>query len=351
MMEELRRILRWLERLTLRLSFAFWRTGDSKAAVRKVVVLEMTRLGDLVAATALLDPLAAAYPGADLELWADEAYEGLFSGDPRVRFRGLPPHGPAFLMEAWRRRGELKEPGLVLVSASPAARNSLLARLSRPREAYGFLFPSPGGLGYDDAQPLQALSGRFSPRSSLSPGRDHLVRRATRILELAQLPWAQACPRLISPAPRRGSLVVMHAGANWAWRRWPLESFRALEAKLKAAGWEVRLLGPEEQLPLAELRHLLASATLFVGNDSGPLHLAASLGTPCLGLFGPNLPERSGPWPLGEGGPHRTLREEVPCAPCAQTVCVQPDDWCMNKLRVAKVLETLEEMTTGRKHA
>jgi ADP-heptose:LPS heptosyltransferase len=87
-------------------------------------------------------------------------------------------------------------------------------------------------------------------------------------------------------------------------------------------------------LSLAQLRDLLGRAALFVGNDSGPMHLAAALGTPCLALFGPNLEERSGPWPLPStpGSPHRTLRVPVPCSPCAQDACLQPGDWCMEKL-------------------
>jgi ADP-heptose:LPS heptosyltransferase len=146
--------------------------------------------------------------------------------------------------------------------------------------------------------------------------------------------------------------VLLHAGSNWDRRRWPLDRFAALAAGLAGRGWRVTLIpaeaGPQQALDgvrilaapsLPELREELASAALFIGNDSGPLHLAAALGTPCLALFGPNLVERSGPWPLpGPASPHRALWEEVPCRPCSQVRCVQPWDWCMGKLPMERVL-------------
>jgi ADP-heptose:LPS heptosyltransferase len=326
-----------MQRLALSWLGRFWRPHALPQTPKRVVILEMTRLGDVVAATALIDALALAYPGAALEFVAQEPYAPLFAGDERVVFSGLPGSNLSFLRGAWRLRGRLRGADLALFSASPSARNSFLCWLSRPGLACGFLFPRAGGLGYDEAQRLDYAHGTERRRGS-SDKADHLVTRCAKVLALGGIPAKAFSPRLLSPAARVPGRALLHAGANWAWRRWPLENFLELEKKLKERGWEVRLILPHESLELVELRDLLAAASLFVGNDSGPLHLAASLGTPCVGLFGPNLASRSGPWPLER---HKVLFEPVPCSPCAQTVCVQPSDWCMAKLRVERVLQAI----------
>lgn len=328
------RRLQWLLRLRLAWAGRFWKAHPQPGQVKRIMVIEMTRLGDVVAASSMIDPLLSAYPGATLEFVASSDYAPLFEGDARLRFIGLPSGGWSFVAAARAMRERLRDPGLALIVASPAIRNSMLVYHAKPGLAAGFLFPEAGGLSYDQEQPLYFRRGT-ERRQDVSGRSDHLVERSGRVLKLAGLETQGMEPGLVSSVARDPRLVVLHAGANWAWRRWPMENFVRLESELKAAGWKTRLLGPEEKIGLRDLRDLLASAALFIGNDSGPLHLAASLDTPCVGLFGPNLPSRSGPWPLDR---HLTLREEVPCCPCAQTVCVQPWDWCMQKLSVARVL-------------
>jgi len=66
------------------------------------------------------------------------------------------------------------------------------------------------------------------------------------------------------------------------------------------------------QLNLDELCFVLDNAVALITNDSGPMHLAAALGTPCVALFGPETPDHYGP--MGEG--HRTIYKRLPCSPC-----------------------------------
>lgn len=348
--ETLRRLRRWWIRLALSLAGRAWKPRPAEV-VRRIVVVEMTRLGDLVAATALLEPLRLAYPGATLELLGDAAYAALFEGSELV-YHGLPGQGGAFLAALLKLQERLKGGDVLLAAASPALRNSLVVLASSPGRACGYLFPEAGGLEYDAPAPLQALGGGWAGRDRSVKGA-HMVSRAALVLRVAGLPWEALAPRVHAAAPRDSRKVLLHAGSNWDRRRWPLDRFAALAASLAGQGWRVTLMpaeaGPLPAPPdgvrvltatsLSELREELASAALFIGNDSGPLHLAAALGTPCLALFGPNLVERSGPWPLpGPASPHRALWEEVPCRPCAQVRCVQPWDWCMGKLPVERVL-------------
>jgi heptosyltransferase I len=118
----------------------------------------------------------------------------------------------------------------------------------------------------------------------------------------------------------RDLVVAINPGAARESKRWPVEHFRALADRL-AQEPNVRILllwGPDEvhmarqirdglsarailapPTDLHELAGLLRRCALMVANDTGPLHLAAALGTPCVGLFGPTRAERNGPY-----GPH-----------------------------------------------
>lgn len=344
------RIRAWIARTGLSSAALFWRPQPAQA-VRRILVVEMTRLGDLVAASALLEPLRRAFPGAELEMAGSAAYAPLLEG--AVRFHPLSSGGWAFLRDAWRLRARLSDPSLLLVSASPAARNSVVALLSRPGRACGYLFPEAGKpWDYDAPAPVQALGGAWQATGRMQKGW-HLVQRAGLCLSVAGIAAEGLRPRLSAQGARQARRVVLHAGANWERRRWPLDRFVELAGALAAEGAECILIPAEagdpgpvpagvrvaEAMGLEALRELLGSASLFIGNDSGPLHLAAALGTPCLALFGPNVIEHSGPWPLpGPGSPHRALWEEVPCRPCGQLVCIQPWDWCLGKVSTSRVL-------------
>jgi lipopolysaccharide heptosyltransferase I len=123
----------------------------------------------------------------------------------------------------------------------------------------------------------------------------------------------------------RDRLVVLNPGAGRPDKRWPIARFRALAGRLTDdAGaavlvtWgpneleEARAVvdaGPTRRTVLApptnldELLAVLRRASVVVAGDTGPLHLAAALGTPCVGLYGPTSDERNGPYGPG----HRTL--------------------------------------------
>jgi ADP-heptose:LPS heptosyltransferase len=91
------------------------------------------------------------------------------------------------------------------------------------------------------------------------------------------------------PAPRAGRRLVIHTGAGQPVRAWPRERFEALAARLRASGWNVALLD-DSLTELDVLLDTLAAADRFIGNDSGPGHLAALLGVPTFTIFGPQLP-------------------------------------------------------------
>ncbi len=108
----------------------------------------------------------------------------------------------------------------------------------------------------------------------------------------------KAVPRI--PCPRGdGGCTVIHPFSGSPRKNWPLENFRELARLLGPVRW---CAGPTEPLDgavrfddLYELACWLATARLYVGNDSGITHLAAAVGTPVVALFGPTDPEVWGP--------------------------------------------------------
>lgn len=153
------------------------------------------------------------------------------------------------------------------------------------------------------------LGSRLALTDALrSPERPH---RAAHWRALAtHFGWAW--PRPETPAPRHGRHLVLHAGAGHPVRAWPRERFEELAARLRAAGWRVTVLD-EGTTDLDALLDTLATADRFVGNDSGPGHLAALLGVPTFTIFGPQLPALFAPQ-----HPQAAWIEGAPCAfkPC-----------------------------------
>ncbi len=156
-------------------------------------------------------------------------------------------------------------------------------------------------------------------------------------------------------------LVVLHVSASNPFRRWPRESFAQVAATLAREDRRRRIMitsGPSEadaaaavadeaaraagdaaaaivrcgEPTLEELHVIMARAELFIGGDSGPLHVAATTAVPIVALFGPTLPERSRPW---RPHPDRAAAVEpkpLACRPCHQRVCVHGDFRCLTSL-------------------
>jgi lipopolysaccharide heptosyltransferase II len=160
-------------------------------------------------------------------------------------------------------------------------------------------------------------------------------------------------------ASEKDEIVVVHAGAGNEFRRWPAASFarvaaalavdrrdrrililadaseRALASEIvetaQAASGAAGRIAPAAGWPLADVRALLERAALFVGGDSGPMHMAATSDVPIVALFGPTLPVHWTPWrpaalptAIVEPGP-------LSCRPCDQRVCGPGDYRCLRQ--------------------
>lgn len=136
--------------------------------------------------------------------------------------------------------------------------------------------------------------------------------------------------------PASDRVIVLHAGAGTAIKQWDPERWAIVADRLaRQAQARVILTGSEAEIPLARAIHgrmtessfvmagdtnirtlaaLLERAVLALGPDSGPLHLAAAVGTPTVALFGPADPNEFRPW--GPADRHLVLTSDIGCRPC-----------------------------------
>ncbi|MGA9119958.1 MAG: glycosyltransferase family 9 protein [Bacteroidota bacterium] len=160
-------------------------------------------------------------------------------------------------------------------------------------------------------------------------------------------------------------LVGIHPGATWPAKRWSAERFGALADLLSAEGLRVAIFGaPGDQetiqqvieatvsvphvLPVAPLRSLAAMishCSVFVCNDAGPMHIAAALNIPTVGIFGPGEENIWFPYDRRQG--HIALRRDVPCHPCHADFCPRTGDGymeCMELLQVNDVADAVRNI-------
>ena len=171
------------------------------------------------------------------------------------------------------------------------------------------------------------------------------------------------CQRLEATAAHAGigpdaPLVVLHVSAGNPFRRWPQESFAEAIIELARRDPTRRFIltsGPSDagrragdrrtasasasdrrprrcqhgQFDIAELRALTARAAVYIGGDSGPLHIAATTQAPIVALFGPTLAERSMPWRDPRWFAEAIDAGPLPCRPCHQRTCEPGDFRCL----------------------
>jgi ADP-heptose:LPS heptosyltransferase len=161
-------------------------------------------------------------------------------------------------------------------------------------------------------------------------------------------------------------LVVLHPGATWPAKRWLPERFAQLATELQNRhGLNVAFTGgpndatlledvrgrvlpsPELflNLPLRRLAALYARAAAVVSNDAGPMHIAAAVGTPTIGIFGPGEEQIWFPYDPKEG--HRALRKDVPCHPCHLDFCNRAGDGYMECMKLLTVEEVASAVVSA----
>ncbi len=352
--------------------------------ISSVVLVELTGLGDVLAMLPAIRGFQELFPSANLHLVVESnLIELLQTFQLPVTVHGVVRSRSAVgILKAVRHVRRL-HPTLVC-SMSPPRRNAFVALASGAPCIAGYLRYTDSLTPYLVTTPVEAFG--VNSVGGMVYGRDHISERALMVCRA--LGWHDhVSPIRLAIAPRvvdrvRSDLVfagivlpkeyvVIHPFAGWSYRQWPASAFASLGERLIAGCgttvvflWEggrdgnvqtflQRFAGNPQvlfasTLKLRESAVLISGASLFIGNDSGPLHLAAVLGVPTLGLFGPSDPSLTAPHTLA---PASWLYKRVECSPCNQRKCVRPFNPCMNEISVEEVFAAAVSVQRRLSHA
>ena len=157
-------------------------------------------------------------------------------------------------------------------------------------------------------------------------------------------------------------IITLNMGANWDLKKWPRVYFDNLFNQIQDKRWKIVVTGGKQdvslesnvlglkdrgcidligQTSIAELLVLLERSNIFICADSGPLHIANSLGSYVIGIYGPTRPEITGPRGRGKSV---VLQRDVGCnrKACYHLEC--SDNMCMRGVMVADVLKSVEKL-------
>lgn len=318
-----------------------------QTAPSRVLLIKLGAIGDVVNTLPLAQRLRAAWPEARLE-WAigplahrlvagHGAIDEFLEFDSKRAGAWLP-----FVRELRRRRYDL------VLDLQRLLKSGGLARLSG----------APRRLGFDRARCKESswlFTNEHIPPNP-APGvtvaqylefADHLgAPEAPPSWDLPFEPWSGEAP-----------VAVLNLGASKPANLWPNERWAAVATQLAERHGPERVAlsgGPADReaadavlssapagildavgaLSLKQTAGLIAASRVFVGCDTGPLHIAVAVGTPVVALFGAADPARTGPF----GQPQSVLYEGAPCSPCRKRHCFVDGHPCMTKLEVERVV-------------
>ncbi len=350
-----------------KLTPADWGVKGACASAKNVLVLQTSFLGDTLLTVPLLRRLKESLPGARVSVltlpknaavfrnspWADE----VILDDKLGEHGGL--LGPMKIALELRRRGFD-----LAVIPHRSFRSALVARLAGIPRRVGFA-ASAGRFLLTDVVPFAWLAHDLERNLALVRplgGEPRAFIGESRYIAPSP-PSPALAARLssvgIAPAAR---LAGVHPGAAWATKRWPAERFAELCRRLKSEGLTPVLVGgPGDaalgaqiardsgaadligKTDLEELTSLMGRFSLFVTNDSGPMHLAAATGVPVVAIFGATTREL-GFFPYGAG--HRVIEADLSCRPCGlhgAAACPERHFLCMRLLSVDRVHRACRE--------
>jgi ADP-heptose:LPS heptosyltransferase len=312
-----------------------WPHAPAPEFVSRILVIRLSALGDVIRTLPLLPPLKARYPEAGIAWLCEPANRPVLDSQPlldevlefprtilaETLTRGRLPAALGTLRGVVR---GLREQCFDLVlDAQGTYKSLLLTRLSGGRVRVGFTRGAakeyiPGLLTHRVCPPPGPLPRVDKALSLLAPlqGNPGLAAASLPVNRQESLE-AQRLWNHAGPSPR--ILISPGASPRQDYKRWPARRFGGLAAALAGQGMTVRLAwGPGEEglatevaaaaglpdlvlpptsLPL--LAEMLRAADLFIGNDSGPMHLAWLVGTRVVALYGPTDPTINAPWGQG----------------------------------------------------
>ncbi len=336
-------------------------TGSSENAAlfnpRRLLIVRLGSMGDIIHTLPATTALRSAFPEATMGWLVEEHWAELLCtlaeprSGPRSPRRPLIDRIHTVNTKTWRRSllstqtweqiaaglSELRAQRYEMaVDFQGALRSAVLARWSGAPTLYGV------------AQPRENIASMFYTRQVIARG-GHIVEQnlslaeavARRPLEMPKIefPRDESVEKQWEDRLRQiGDFVLLNPGAGWGAKQWPAERYGYVARRLAEDGVKALInFGPGEEslmracesasegtaegiaCSLTELIALTRRARLFIGGDTGPMHMAAALGIPVVAIFGPTNPARNGPFGT------RSIVLRSPTSPTTHSRRTQPD--------------------------
>jgi lipopolysaccharide heptosyltransferase II len=344
----------------------------------KILLVRLRQIGDVIFTTPAFAALRDHFQGAQLTYLVEPAAAAVVANNPDLARVIVAPRAASgirgFVADLALGRRLARERFDLTIDFHGGPRASLLTWLSG----------APRRIGYEIAGRSWMYTERVGrprqlrPRHSVENQWDLLAAIGVPLPDPVRYPVVmpvrddvaaavrgRLAPHGVTPASK---IVVMHVSAGNPFRRWPIASFAAVAAAIARMDATVRVIvtsGPSEadaaenviadaraQLPTArgdqvlacgefslpELRALVDMAALYIGGDSGPMHVAATSKVPMVSLYGPTLPARSKPWRDPRVPAVAIETGGLSCRPCDQRVCEPGDFRCLGRISPDEVI-------------
>lgn len=322
--------------------------------MKRIAVWNTAFLGDAVLTLPLIQTLAEAFPGSEIDFYVRRGFGSLFESHPALhavyeydKRRAAGNSRLSALLKSGRILGGRRYD--IWIGAHPSPRSALLARLSGAPLRIGYSSGPIAALCYNRRVPrrfselheIERLLELLNPLLPFDAPRRHwpeLVLPPAAVDKARAFRDALGQSTLAQDAPSR--LLGLHPGSVWGTKRWLPSGFAEVARRAAAKGAHVLVFaGPGEEgvarevislsglegspllhdlscaLSLPELAAYLGLLDCYVSNDSGPMHLAWAQRTPVTALFGPTV-QGLGFFPRGESA--SVFEAQVECRPCGR---------------------------------
>ena len=323
----------------------------------RFLIVRLGSLGDIVHAIPAAAAVRAAFPDARIDWLVDPRYVSLVQMVTAVS-HVVPLDPRAGVIRLLATLGELRRRKYtVAIDLQGLLKSAVLARLSGADRVLGF---SPAHL-------RERMARYFYSDAPDTPGR-HVVQKNLALvaalgidtglpefpLDVPRTPAVETVERQFGGAP----FALINPGAAWPNKRWPPDRLAAVASALaeRHALRSIVLWGPAERelaeavvaaaggaallsppTTIADLVALARGAAIMVSGDTGPTHIAAAVGTPLVGIYGPTRPERNGPWRPAD----ITVSRADSCE-CHHLRRCRRETMCLMDIGMAEVLDAVE---------
>ena len=287
----------------------------------RILIVRLSAIGDVIHGIPVACALREHFPQSHIAWMVEGRSADLLRGHKAIDEIINVPRGwlksPAFV---WRLRGQLRRERYdVAIDMQGLTKSALVAWMSGAKRRIGFSGWEGRELSARLNNELVAATTRHVVDINLELLRPLGITSPTVRFDLPETSADRAmAERLVAESPLRGGFAVINPGAGWPSKWWPRDRFAAVARYLgerEATPSLIVWAGPQERewaeeivslsqgharlapaTTLTELAAICRRARLFIASDTGPLHVAVAVGTPCVGLYGPVPAERNGPY-------------------------------------------------------